>query len=691
MMRGHAKTSSRRDRLLLAVAATFLTVSSSAALAQAGTRTAEERAIDAAIPVPEPANVPPPTAADFKLDPSDAAPATTASTPPAETSPAGGDTAKAAPATVTEPARDAADETAREAAPEPTKAASAVPPADQPVADRLRDLLATKASRYFDRKADRAAVEAFYKARDFAPVWSEGGAATARAKDVIARLKNADADGLNPDDYPAPDFAAATSPEALAEAEFRLTGSVLDYARHAQSGRMHFSQVGGDILYPPHPPEPSEILTRVTSAAKAADALDQYNPPETGYRDLKAKLAELRGKTDSPRVRISEGPLLRYIAGKEMEDSRVPSIRARLGAAGDASDQRYDADVAEAVRKFQRENGLAADGVLGNRTLDVINGPRRANQIDTILVNMERWRWLPRNLGEPALGNAYVVLNIPDFTLRLKQGDATIWKTKVVVGKPGKHATPLLTDAMKFITVNPTWNVPPSIIYNEYLPALQQDPTVLDRMGLKLVQRADGSVHISQPPGDQNALGRIRFNFPNKFLVYMHDTPTKHLFNQPVRAYSHGCMRVQNPDQYAAQLLNIAMPGKGYTAERIRGMYGSSETNINFPTPIPVHLTYQTAFVDDAGHLEIRRDLYGHDAKMIALLKGSGGKNLEAVVAHAQPNYSRPRVTVPQGVASNERYTSPFGGGPNFFEALFGGFSQPQPPPPVDRRRIYTR
>lgn len=200
-----------------------------------------------------------------------------------------------------------------------------------------------------------------------------------------------------------------------------------------------------------------------------------------------------------------------------------------------------------AVRKFQAHAGLKATGVLDKRTVTAINSPKRDRQIDTIIVNMERWRWLPRQLGAPSLGNAYAILNIPDFTLKVMQHGNEVWKTRVVVGKPGKHATPLLTETMKYITVNPTWNVPPSIVNNEYLPALQQDPTVLDRMGLKLERNRDGSIHISQPPGERNALGRIRFNFPNKFLVYQHDTPDKYLFSKAERAYSHGCMRVQNP------------------------------------------------------------------------------------------------------------------------------------------------
>ena len=722
------------DRVLMTVAATFLTVSASAALAQDQARSsAAELAIEAAIPRPEPANVPPPTAADIKLDttatlqdgakeaaktdvapsaapkPSDVAttPATEApkndtaktepaKTEPAKTEPAKADTATTAPTAPAAPAAAAAAPTA-----EPVKAASNVPAADQPVADRLKDIIGAKPSRHFDRKNERAAVEKFYSARDFAPVWTEGGTLTAAAKGVVARLKDAASDGLNPADYPVPDFTAATTPDALADAELKLTASMLDYARHAQSGRMHWSQASGDILYPEHPVDPNEVLAKVTTAADASAALESYNPPHKLYKELKAKLAELRGQGNGPVIEIAEGPVLKYTPASKkqheivVEDPRVPQLRAKLGLAENAGDTRYDAAVADAVRKFQSGAEMKATGILDDKTVKALNTPKRDKQIDVVLVNMERWRWLPRELGAPALGGAYVILNIPDFTLKVMQRGQQVWTTRVVTGKPGKHATPLLTETMKYITVNPTWNVPPSIVYNEYLPALQQDPTVLQRMGLRLEQNRDGSVHISQPPGEANALGRIRFNFPNKFLVYQHDTPDKHLFAKEERAFSHGCMRVQNPDQYASVLLNIVMPNEKYTPERIRSMYGKSEIDLKFPTPIPVNITYQTAFVDDAGKLQFRKDIYGRDAAMINILKNSRGKDIENVVAHSQPSYSRPATTLPSGVAVANNGSGFGSSGPNFFERLFGAPTPAAPPAPVGRRpqqqRVLTR
>jgi len=682
------------DRVLMAVAATFLAVSATAAFAQAdpARSTPADLAIDAAIPRPEPANVPPPTINDFKMETTATIPDPAKTTEKAlETKPA--ETATAPADANTSPTPPAAAATpAAEPATEPVKAASNVAPADQPVADKLKETLGVKSSKYFDRKGERAAVEKFYIAREYAPLWTQGGTLTASAKGVIARLKDAAADGLNAADYPVPNFAAATSADSLADAELKLTASMLDYARQAQSGRIHWSQVSADIQYPDHPTDPAEVLANITTAKDASAALEAYNPPHKLYRELKAKLAELRGQGDGPVIQIAEGPALKYTParGKKqpeivVEDSRVPQLRAKLHIAENPDDTKYDAKVAEAVRKFQDGADLKVTGVLDDRTVKAINSPKRDRAIDTVIVNMERWRWLPRQLGAPSLGDAYVILNIPDYTLRVMQNGAPVWTTRVVTGKPGNQATPLLTETMKFITVNPTWNVPPSIIYNEYLPALQQDPTVLSRMGLKLERSRDGSIHISQPPGERNALGRIRFNFPNKFLVYQHDTPDKHLFAKEERAFSHGCMRVQNPDQYAATLLGITLPNGRYTPEKIRSMYGHSEIDIKFPTAIPVNITYQTAFVDDGGKLQLRKDVYGRDAALLSILRGAKGRDLENIMARSQPSYSRPAgSSLPSNVAFNSDYGN---SGPSFFDRLFGPRTPPPPPVRVQRPR----
>ena len=308
------------------------------------------------------------------------------------------------------------------------KAASTVPAADQPVADKLREQLAAKNLRYFDRKGERQAVEKFYAAREYAPVWTASGSLTASAKGVIARLKDAASEGLVPADYPVPNFAAATSPDALAEAELKLTSSMLDYARQAQSGRMHWSQLSSDVLYPEHPTDPTEVLANVTGAKDASAALESYNPPHKLYKELKAKLAELRGQGDGPVVTIPEGPALAFKAATKKqpavapEDPRVPQLRAKLHVAENPDDTKYDEKVAAAVRKFQEGADLKPTGVLDDKTVKAINSPKRDRQIDVVLVNMERWRWLPRQLGAAPLKDAYVILNIPDFTLKVMQG-----------------------------------------------------------------------------------------------------------------------------------------------------------------------------------------------------------------------------------------------------------------------------
>ena len=594
-----------------------------------------------------------------------------------------------------EPNQDAATPAAEPAKPAPSKAAAAPAAApvsataDSAVADQLRELIGGKQfDRLVSRKDDREGAEHFYKARDYKPLWVADGAATEHAKAALAYLAQVDTDGLDPTDYPTPDFKSAVTAATLAEDELKLTEAVLKYARQAQIGRIHFSRVGADIQFTLVAPEPAEVLAKLAKADDTGKALDSYNPPQPEFAALKAKLAELRKGALTPKAEEEKKPVLVHVPeGKilreGMKDPRVIALRKRLNIPGDKTSPLYDQAVVDAVKTYQTEADIGVDGNLGPNTTRSLNGEKQATHkpsadpIDTVIVNMERWRWLPRNLGNP-----HVIVNVPDYTLTLWNDGKVYWHTKIVVGKPGK-ATPMVSAEMKFITVNPTWNVPPSIIENEYLPALQEDPQALDRIGLKITQDPDGTVHIFQPPGAGNALGRIRFNFPNKFLVYQHDTPDKYLFAREKRAYSHGCMRVQNPLTYGEKLLSLELPNEHYTEARLEKMFGGNEININFPKPIWVHLTYQTAFVDPDGKLQLREDVYGRDARMIAILKGSERKVADIAIERKPDPSSKP-VRAPVGMYGGDSYS----GGPSFFDFLFGGARASAPQPYYQQRHF---
>jgi murein L,D-transpeptidase YcbB/YkuD len=555
-------------------------------------------------------------------------------------------------------------------------AATKTSSADSAIAEKLKEQIASgKFDRFFGGKKERTPIESFYSSRDFAPLWIADGAMSDRAKTAAAYLAGVEADGLDPADYPLPQIKAGADAEALAEAEMKFTDAVLTYAKHAQTGRVHYTRVSADIIYDLVKPEAADVLGKLAKASDVAEALDSYNPPQPQYKALKAKLAEARKGSDVEKAVIPSGPVLKYGKDKKgneelMSDPRVPALRERFGIKAADGNTNYDKELSGTIAKFQKEHGISPTGQLTQATLDVINGPKREKTVDIILANMERWRWLPRDLGK-----TYVMVNIPDYTLRVMRDGQQVWKTKIVVGKPNLP-TPLLTAEMKFITVNPTWNVPPSIIQNEYLPALQADPQAMERIGLKVEQNPDGTVRIYQPPGERNALGRIRFNFPNKFLVYQHDTPDKNLFAHDKRAYSHGCMRVENPLKYGEVLLSLILPNEHYTAERLQKMFGGSEININFPHFLPVHITYQSAFVDDEGKLQVRDDVYGRDQRLLAIMKGSERKVADTAIDRPKGSTTAP-VKMPPGTFGS-------GGGlfsgPSFFDRLFGQ-AEPAPKP----------
>jgi murein L,D-transpeptidase YcbB/YkuD len=602
----------------------------------------------------------------------EAKPATTQEAKPATTQEAKpATTQEAKPATM----QEAKPATMPEATPSPTPEAMAAPTAVvdvDPIAEQLRNLANGRFDRIIGNKKERASIEAFYVGRNFAPLWITDGNPNARATAATAYLNQVGADGLDPADYPVPNFASLSDPAALAEAEIRLTTSVITYAHHAQIGRIHWSRMSADVFYDTKAPDPGAVLASMVEAKDVGEVLASYEPHAPEYLALKAKLAETRaGRGSTGKARILNGPSLNI----GMQDPRVPLLRLRLGIPGGAG-AIYDRVLAEAVMRFQQEHALSVTGTLNAATVEALNGRQSDAHTDIILANMERWRWMPHNLGK-----TYVIVNLPDYTLRVMRQGKQVWMARIVAGKT-TTPTPLISAQMKSITVNPIWNVPASITANEYLPLLQQDPTILQRMGLIVSYNPDGTIHIAQPPGDQNALGRLRFNFPNKFMVYQHDSNQKSLFANERRAESHGCMRVQDPLKYAEVLLSLVRPADGFSQDRIHALFGDSEVEIPFPALLPVHVTYQTAFVDDRGQLEFREDVYGHDEALLAIMKGAERKLADIPIERKENVARRQLLAMPDNALNGWGANGRGFGETNIFTRLFGNpYAQPAPVP----------
>ena len=310
----------------------------------------------------------------------------------------------------------------------------------------------------------------------------------------------------------------------------------------------------------------------------------------------------------------------------------MPLLRKRLNVAGEESSQRYDDELVDAVKAFQKGAALNPDGVIGPGTLRHLNGhvaPKRADNIDTIIVNMERWRWYPRDLGK-----AHVIVNQPDFTLKVDHDGAPVWTTRVVIGKPSM-ATPLLSETMKYITINPTWNVPPSIVHNEYLPALAQDPTVLSRMGLQ------GRQQSRRQRAHLPAAGRGQCARPHPLQLPqpLPGLSARYAGQASVRARRARLQPRLHARAGSGQVRRGAVQHRAAERatgprSRIKKMFGTAEQDIQLPPrPIWVHLTYQSAFVDDDGKLQIRRDVYNLDGRTLAAIKSERGSRRAAAGA----------------------------------------------------------
>jgi murein L,D-transpeptidase YcbB/YkuD len=480
-----------------------------------------------------------------------------------------------------------------------------------------------------DERRDRAAIQAFYRARLGEPVFLDIRDATATGRSVAAMLGRAAEDGLDPKVYAVEPPPVGAAPEILATAELAYAEAALRYARHAAGGRMVLSKISPLVTPKIVLPDPASVLAKLANAPDAGAVLEDYNPPHDGYKRLKARLAAMRVSPEPPpppQVIVPAGGQLKPGA----KDPRILALRQRLNTpvaeGGDA--EIYDDVLVSQVRLFQKERDLGTSGIVGPATLAALNKiePSRTATEADVIVNMERWRWLPRDLGR-----LNVFVNVAGYYLDINRNGKPIHHTRVIVGRPANQ-TPLFSETMTYINVNPYWNVPVSILKKEMLGDIQAtggasldrgnyEVLVNDRVvasnAVDWVNVDTSQVRVRQRPGGGNALGNVKFMFPNQHSVYLHDTSSRSLFSQDARSLSHGCVRVFEPFAFANKLLTDE---PDLTGDKIKAMVGGEEKTLWLKVKPVVHLTYFTTVVEDDGRMTFRRDIYGHDQRMKQLL-----------------------------------------------------------------------
>ncbi len=569
------------------------------------------------------------------------------------------------------------------------------PPA--PAAQAIRARLAERKDRSLLATPEEIkAVGAFFDAREGKAVFADANGLTPRAVALLEEFKRADEWGLPalemvPQKVPVD--AKALSPTDVADVEVRMSLAVLKYARYARGGRIPepSKQLATYIDRVPQLVEPKVALEAIAAAEKPEAVLAGMNPRHPAFEALRQAYNEAR-KAKAAGEEVAEfpaGPSLKP-GGKHPQ---VAIVRQRLkvaaptvdGVAGDPAV--YDPALVDAVIAFQTAHGLEpADGIVGGKTRKALNSliPPSARKL---LANMEEWRWMPVDLGA-----THIAVNIPEFTLRMVKDKTIIHSERVVTGLV-TNQTPVFSEMLATVVLQPDWVLPESIKVKEALPSLLGRGGMFYNNGLK-IKRGEtevdpGSVNwysanikaytFYQPPGEANVLGQVKFLFPNKHAVYMHDTPSKHLFEQSVRAFSHGCMRVRNPVKLAELVL---MQDKGWDAAKVNGLLedGPEDNKVALDHKIPVHVTYFTAVPDETGKIRSYPDVYGHEERIALALEGRWGE-IDIPEDHLAPVEDREfeyRAAANERRQQREEYEVPQkykgGGIDNVFKSIFGGF-----------------
>ncbi|WP_045837069.1 murein L,D-transpeptidase [Hyphomicrobium sp. 99] len=550
-------------------------------------------------------------------------------------------------------AAQASDPTHTADAPAAASAPASAAPAGNTAAREItptNDLLYLPVARYLQDNAkkalastdlaDRQVLIQFYTARMGSTLWVNKHGYNDAAKNLIATLNDADSWGLRSADFKIPELKPAADGEFslddLTVAETRLSLSAMEYARDARGDRIPdpSSQLGTYLDRKPVLLDRRTVIDSLATVADKGEYLTELHPKHPQFVRLREKLLALRANAKQAEdLKIPDGPKLT----PGTSHAQIAILRKRLKVAAattkedgtPADDTYYDKGLAAAVVAYKESKGIdpanpAITSTL-RRSLNASNDLSEAK----LLANMEEWRWMPDDLGK-----YYVMVNIPEFKVRVISDGEVIHEERIVSGRPDTQS-PIFSEMMRTVVMQPRWSVPDSIKIKELLPSLRAGGDPLRRQGLVIERNGRKmdpysvdwrsndirNFNVYQPPGGGNALGVVKFLFPNKHAVYLHDTPSKSLFNESTRAFSHGCMRVRNPVKLAEVILN---KDKGWDPAMVQNLIakGPEENEISLDQPIPVHVTYFTAWVADDGEVQTYGDVYGHEKRINLALQG---------------------------------------------------------------------
>lgn len=446
--------------------------------------------------------------------------------------------------------------------------------------------------------------------------------------------------GLNPDHYDIKSINEdldklydnkKRTPDEVAQMDIRITSSFFLFTTHLIEGRIR--QVGyGDFVWKKNIPKENDIQLLIdNSSGNLYDILDELHPPHDQYEKLRKHLIEYR-KLESSTALVQPVALTKGTIKPGEKNPRIPVIRKKLSLT-DIKEYNpddsllYDEKLEEGVRKFQKRHGLIDDGIISSATLRYLNQSFK-EKADLIELNLERIRWLPREYGEN-----YISVNVPEYMLRVIENDKSVMEMRVVLGTEF-NATPIFSDTLEYIVFSPTWNVPESIMKEEMVPDLRENPLAYDPARFVFYHN-DKEIHpedvdwndedlkpeeyrIVERPGEENSLGRVKFIMPNNFNIYLHDTPAERLFKRNKRAFSHGCIRLEQPLEFAKYLLRDN--NKWKEDKMLEAMESEEPVTVHLKKRYHVEIEYRTAWVDSDGLLNFREDIYGHDKRQLNLL-----------------------------------------------------------------------